>query len=392
MNNNLSLKEYILINIAFLICIPSIFTGFYLCKNYGFYESIIGIFLSGIIFFMISIFFGKLSINNPGKSTIEIVNNYFYELGIILSVIGISIPMTGWFSLQINLLTDSFKEFFNFNFYFLTIILGFLMTLSVLNGIKNIKIISNFSFLIKILIIFFIYQKFNYSFFLNSIPKLNLDKNLIFFMIASLINGIIDNPTITRYMQSFKEINIGSFFIYALFFPLIIFSGVFLAKIFPNLNFMESIYKIIDNNIWKYSVLIFMITGTFVINSANLFSAATAISSFKNFKISYLKSVILIGIIGTLLSCFNIIDYFSQTLDFISIITVSMGTILIFNDNLKNKFSKKSNTFQLILSIILTFLFSFLKLKFLTNYIFINSFLITLFVNIFTLIFYKTNK
>ena len=156
-------------------------------------------------------------------------------------------------------------------------------------------------------------------------------------------------------------------------------------KKFKNID--EHLRQINNNYIWKYSVFIFMIVGTFVINSANLFSAATAISSFKYFKISYIESIFLVGTIGTTIASFKIIDYFTQTLDLISIITVSMGTILIFNNSIKNKFSKNINTIQLIFGIFFSLLFSFLKFSFLTDYIFINSFLITFFINIITFIF-----
>lgn len=92
-------------------------------------------------------------------------------------------------------------------------------------------------------------------------------------------------------------------------------------------NILEAL-KRHENHMWNIWVASFLILAGWTTNNVNLYSSAICLQSiFKGF--SEKKSLLFVGMAGTILSSFDLLKHFEVTLDIIGIFIAAMGAVVL---------------------------------------------------------------
>ncbi len=381
----ISFKEITSLQLSMMICLPTIYIGFFTKTLFNFNSTILATISTGLIMFLLYIIMFFVSKDHPKKSTIEIASDVFSKSGLLLSILGMLITAIGWFALQINMVIGAITPFLKINESILILIISALIIFIVFNGITSIeKLTSIMAIPFSICIFFLIYKFWNTSFFyITDVITKNTSSGFFIpfsIILSSMINISFDMPVYYRYIKSFWTVFSMALIINLISFPIITFTGIIIASNNISPDFYDSIFSLSENYLIKILISILIFISVIPMNSGNLFSASTVLSSIGNFfKISYKKSVLILGIIGTTLAMCKFINNLVQYIDIICIIITSFGTIMIINflfikliEKYKISYQNKINSIVLFSSSIFGIL-SFLKFFEITKFAFLDA-------------------
>jgi hypothetical protein len=375
------------IQVGFLINLPALIFGYSIAELYNPLNALLGVFLAGIILFILSMIGYLLIEKYPNQNTVEVINHFFNPMGKKLAQFAFLIPMIGWYCIQLLIITQSLSNLM-INKNIIIISIGLIIMLIVFKGIEAISKFSNLCFIPMILTILFAILKIididilvnkwnNMDFFLISILKSSG------IAISSMIALVIDNPTFYQYAKTKKDAYISFFLLHVIFFPLVLSIGI-LFNIFKQGQSLPTFLFGLSNSMvyFLWICLFFLIIGI-TTNIANLISAAYSLEHLIN--INYKKAVLVIGFLGIVFSIFNLFDNFIHALDLINILTAGIFGLLLINLYLKirlTEVNKKINTNLLLISFLYGLLSSF-ELIVLTGFSFIDTFLFTILLTFF---------
>jgi purine-cytosine permease-like protein len=317
------------IQIGGVICLPVVMIGHILSQTYGFFSAVISIFIGNALLVLLGLVSAKMSYEK-GKTTVENAQDYFGEKGVAFFSIAMAVSLTGWFAIQLNVMSLGVLELFSMQHpspvtvFALNVLLGLLITGSLLYGMKGLNTLANIS--LPILIFTLVYALFTMEDSVE-VPVKVFSLAGVSPVIAMAIACIIDLPTYFRHARTSKDGMISIVIIFGAALPLLEILGVYLASGIAQGTILDVLSRN-NSTLWNMWIALFLILAGWTTNNLNLYSTIICLESiFK--KSSRLTLTLVGGAGGTLLSCMNLLDHLEIVLEFIGILVTSMGAVII---------------------------------------------------------------
>ncbi|MFW9875569.1 MAG: hypothetical protein ACFFG0_20900 [Candidatus Thorarchaeota archaeon] len=343
-----SWKQLASVQLGGVICLPIFFVGYMLAKNYGLTSAILAIIIGNLILLLMActvVFFSA----EHRKSTAQYAVDLFGSKGKCLFTGIIVLSMIAWFAIQLNILALSLQSLLKNSLFSSNLLIGLLITLVGTKGVRALTMLASISMPVLIFTI-------GYAIFQVSDSNIIVSNDTVVFsgismIIATAIAAIIDLPTFFRTTKGKKDSIIAVCILFGIALPLIEGVGVYLFMHNQGENFVEILMGASSSHMWKGWIALFLLLAGWTTNSANLYSASVSFEVIAS-KLSMPLRVIFIGITGTLISCFNILDNMAIVLDGMGIILGSIGAIMIIHFISKGAVNRNMNFIALALGII----------------------------------------
>ena len=317
------------IQIGGAICLPVIMIGHVLSQNYGFSSAILSILLGNGILLFLGLISAKMSYEKQ-KTTMENAKDYFGEKGVLFFSLTMILSLLGWYGIQLNMMSLSVLDLLSIdtkNSYFLNflnITLGLLVTLVALWGIRALNFLADIS--MPLLLSTLAYAMFTVD------KSDHISPHTLSFVgasavIAMAIAVVIDLPTFFRHAQTCKDAYLSIFLIFGVTLPILEIIGVYLASGQSGGTILD-VLKRQNGLTWNIWVASFLILAGWTTNNLNLYSGVICLEPLLK-KQSERMCTLLIGGLGTLLSCLNLLNHLEIVLDIMGIFITSMGTVII---------------------------------------------------------------
>lgn len=292
------------IQIGGAICLPVILIGSMLMKQYGWQSALVGIVIGNIFLFTLSVVYVVMTVRNR-KTTMENAKEYFGDSGGKLFSMMMALSLTGWFAVQLNLITIGLGQL-GLSFIGLNLLVGAVITITALRGIKSLQTLSDISvpFLIATLCC---------TLWKSDIKTIELPFTFsaISMVIAASIAAVVDLPTYFRHAKSERDGIIAVSVLFLLAIPLVEVSGIFLAT------------ELFENT-WMAP---FLILAGWTTNATNLYSNVACIgTAFPS--LSQKSRVFGAGLTGTALASFDVLDHFELALELMGTTVTAMGAVI----------------------------------------------------------------
>lgn len=316
------------IQIGGAICLPVIIIGQALYQTYGFTSAVVSILIGNFILLLLGLVSAKMSYEKR-KTTPENAVEYFGEKGVSFFALTMSLSLLGWFAIQLNMMSLSVLDLLSLDTSLtativFNLILGALITAAALYGIKAINLLADFSLPLLI-------GTLTYALFTTDQPLHPSSSFLSFggvsMVIAMNVAVVIDLPTYFRHAKSAKDGYISMGIIFGLALPLLEILGVYLAATSSGGSILD-VLKRSNGPLWNIWVALFLVLAAWTTNNLNLYSGVVCLESILK-AWSDKKRTLLFGGIGTIISCFNLLNHLELVLDVMGIFIVSMGTVII---------------------------------------------------------------
>jgi|694.fasta_scaffold35750_3 cytosine permease len=345
------------IQIGGTICLPVIIIGQTLSQTYGFYSAAAAIFLGNLLLLLLGFVSSKMSYERR-KNTMENARDFFGKWVVFLAF-SLLLCVLGWFAIQLNMMSLSVLDLFSikqsrtFWLFFSNLALGLIMTFAGLKGLKAINFLANVS--LPLLAFTLIYALFTAGKAAPAHEQLPFSLGGISLVMALAVGVVLDLPTFFRHAATRKDGYLSIFIIFGLSIPFLEMIGVYLANGMGGT--ILDVLKREDSFLWNIWIACFLILAGWTTNNLNLYSGVVCLESI--FENSSEKSRNLcLGLIGTALSCFNLINHLEVVLDGMGIFVSSMGSVILTSYLLYKQVNRgpASYIFAWIVGIIIGFL------------------------------------
>lgn len=322
------------IQIGGAICFPVIMIGQILFQTYGFYSSLIALILGNILLFLLALPTFLMSFKSK-LSTAENAKNYFGKNGAKIFALIISSCLIGWFAIQLNLISLSINETLTalgstkIPLVLLNLFFGLIITLFLSRGTDSLDKISSFTLpLLAATMAYSVYKAYNSGTAFSNMD-LSATFNGLSLILAGSIIAVADLPTYYRFAKSKKHGIISICILFLVAIPLIQFVGIYIASKNPGKNIIDLLSY--DGRLpWKLWVGLFLFFAGWTTNNTNLYSAAISFRSIlENW--SERLAIYIMGFLGTILACLNLLDHFEMALNLMGSTIVSMSAVVIVN-------------------------------------------------------------
>lgn len=320
------------VQIGGAICIPVLMVGEQLGRTYGFAYAAAAIGIGNALLFVIGMITANLSFETKAN-TVENARSFFGQAGTYLLAINMIIALTGWFAIQLNLISFSFVRSVALLFGYsithialINIVLGCAIIAVALYGIKALIKLSDITMPLLVgTLLYALYSAYVSGVQPNAVVLTSLSG--ISIVIATAIMAVIDIPTYYRFAKSKTDsfISIGLLFLFVL--PILELIGVYIALHSGGSNIVDVLTG--GNSIvWQLWVLFFLLFAGWTTNNANIYSATVALKTLLP-KFSYATRVICIGVIGIIASCFDVLNSFESVLNLMGIAVSAIGAVIV---------------------------------------------------------------
>ncbi|NGX63139.1 MAG: hypothetical protein KR126chlam6_00546 [Candidatus Anoxychlamydiales bacterium] len=348
-------RQILSIQIGGAICLPVIMIGQMIGSELGLKLGFVALGIGNAFLLALSIPMAIISYKKK-KPTSEITQSFFGKKTSKLFSVIFSITMLAWFSVQLNLISISIIEVITLmhlnihvNLILLNIVLGSIMSVAAIFGIKSLKVLASLS--VPILIGVLVYATISAPLPSFTMSSTSLKMASITTIIGANIVAVIDMPTYFQYAKSKKDSLIASLVLFGLALPILECVGLYLGASVPKGSLLTAL-------IANGSAIVGIFVGFFVIfagwttNNMNLYSGAiNSRGIFPNF--SYKVRVLLIGFIATIASCFSLINHLSIILAILGVSLSAIGAVCLtsylMNFFLKSELVKSQQTLNLII-------------------------------------------
>lgn len=321
-----SLWHLLCIQIGGAICLPVIMVGQMLAQSYGFLPALAMILGGNLLLLAYGLFSAKMGMGS-GKSTIELAVGRFGRYGPLLFGAIFLMSMLGWFAIQINVITESIVHVLpalHLSPLLCNLGLGALMTAVSACGIRGLRVLSQWS--LPLLVGTLAVAMFTVTGTIIP-PTLPFSVAGISLVIATAIGAVIDLPTYWRYARTHKEGLWAIAILFGIALPVIEFLGVYLGAHTGGGTVVGMLTQG-GGVLWSLWVALFLLVAGWTTNNTNLYSAGA--NSFALLpKLSFAQRTIVIGAMGTMLSCLNVLSHFTLALEMMGIMIASMGAVMV---------------------------------------------------------------
>ncbi len=318
------------IQIGGAICLPMIMVGHTLGQTYGLLSAWVAIALGNAVLLGLALLMFRISY--PGRfTTIEHASLYFGSKGILLLAFAMAFSMLGWFGIQLNVMSQSILEVMSaylgertFSPLWINMGLGCFITGVALYGIRAIHQLANMSLPILVLTL-------GYALYMQENAQIN--ETLPFswkgtsLIVAAAIAAVIDLPTYFRHARTAQDGWISLVLIFGITLPLIEATGVYLASHGAGDQLIDHL-KHPAYPWWNGWIALFLLLAGWTTNNTNLYSGAASLSLLFP-KLNEEKRMLGLGLVGTGISCFDLLAHFEKILDILGILLASMGAVIL---------------------------------------------------------------
>lgn len=317
-----------------IICLPVILLGHFLGKNYGWESSIVAIIAGNLFLFLISLVTSRAGIHWR-KSTAELSIDIFGKSGKSLFAAAMVISMVGWFAIQTSVITDSVCEFLcpivpdwiGRLKALINCLIGLAITLSSIKGMKSLAFIANVSLPVLILTLAYAVWRASESGPVHT-DSSELDLRGISVVVAAAAAAVIDLPTFFKEGKSQKDGVAAAFLTFGILLPMLEFIGIYLYFHFEADNVISTLSGSSPLPLLKMWIVLFLVLAGWTTNNANLYSASVSLKPIMPFS-NEKERLIVLGITGSSLSCFPIVNHMEVFLNVLGIVLGSMGAVMI---------------------------------------------------------------
>ena len=312
------------------ICLPVIMVGQLVCQKFGWLAALLGVGLGNVFLLFIGYLLASLSAYRP-QSTVQHAANYFGNQGRLLFASLMMLSMLGWFGIQLNVMSLCGQQLFNMlgiaaPALFLNIGLGIVVGCIMCFGMKAMKWLSYFA--TPLLGITLLYATFSTQ---GSIP-LAAPLTISWLGGLSLIVGaniaaVIDLPTFFRHAKSGRDARICILLLYGLIVPFIEMVGIYLSATTGGNSILE-VLQTGHGTLWMMWISCFVLLSGWATNNANLYSALTSSFSLPG-QFTPIKRTLALGLIGTVIACFNPLGNIEDVLDLLGVTIGGMGAVVL---------------------------------------------------------------
>jgi purine-cytosine permease-like protein len=314
---------------GFHICVSAIMVGYLIWKKVNF-ASLSSLMIASCASWILAMGFARLGVQQR-KVFSQLAVVQLGSIGAKICGFSFAVALSGWFAIQLNLMSETLCEMFPMLEYrAVNVLLGVGITLLILKEIVGIKKVAAASVPVLILALIYILYKTSQeavstlstaTFSKNAMP----DWTCVPLIIAFSIVGVIDTPTYASKCIDEKNAYLGISIIYLVLLPCIAFVGILLAIHNPHQDVVASIMHL-EGGWWPLFALIFLIFAGLTTNNGNLYSGIKALEPFSW---SYSHRVWLLGGLGTSISLFPIMEHLSDFLSSIVILNASLGGTIL---------------------------------------------------------------
>jgi len=317
------------IQVGGAICLPVIMIGQTLSQNYGFASAMIAILIGNILLLVLGVVSANMS-HAKQKTTVENAVEYFGQRGVSLFACAMIVTMVCWFGIQLNLMSISLIDLLPFATpapeltIAVNIVIGSLISVVALYGIRSLNILSNLSMPVLV-------GTLGYALFLKDGDAARITDPMslggISLVIAAAIGVIIDLPTYFRHARTKKDGIVSIILIFGVALPVIEFVGVYLAT-FSSEGTVLEVLKTKDGYLWNMWVALFLVLAGWTTNNTNLYSGVMSLEYLLP-KTSHTQRTLLFGAMATALSCLDLLNHLELMLDLLGVMLCSIGAVIL---------------------------------------------------------------
>jgi purine-cytosine permease-like protein len=314
------------------LCLPTIMVGQMLCEKYGWQGALATIAVGNAILLMIAIVYVCMIVEKR-QSTLQHALETFGKRFLPLFGILLFLSLLIWFSFNVNIMSITVQKVFEkwsgtmlFSSYnFFNFILGVILSIFMLGGIKTLRVLTNISVPVLLIIL------------LCSLFKVRPD-SAIYLPVSSGLEGvsliigfeilyIVDLSMFFQSKESHRDGIIAMACLYGVCIPIVEAFGVYLFYATGGITIID--FVMLDSDISSYVVTaIFLIFSGWAISNINLYSASIN-SAFLLPRWSFKQRTLLLGAVGSILACFDPMEYFDFLLKFSGIALGAMGAVIL---------------------------------------------------------------
>lgn len=319
------------IQIGGAICMPVLMIGEQLGRAYGFGFAAAAILIGNGLLFILGMFMANMSFDTKAN-TVENARSYLGTAGIWLLAFNMIISLTGWFAIQLNLISLSIIKGvalicgYNLSVTLVNILLGTLIVLVALFGIKALIRLADITMPLLVgTLIYAIYNAWAYG--ISAVAPIQSSLHGISLVFATAIMAVIDIPTYYRFARTRIEsfVSIGLLFLIVL--PVLQLIGVYIV-LHSGGNTLVDVLTNGGGLLWQLWVLFFLVFAGWTTNNANLYSATIALQTLFP-RISYIICTLIIGGLGIVASCFDLLSSFESVLTMMSMMISAIGGVIV---------------------------------------------------------------
>ncbi len=318
-----------LIQVSGYVSLPALMIGFMLCQNYGFGTACSSIVVANLLLALLAIPIANNALIHRQTSS-ERVEFLFGKNAGKISSLALALALVGWFAINVEAASKTLPSSIYNN-----ILIGGFITLAVSYGIESLRKIASlivpiFGFaVLSSLILLLEGSAISLSIALPSI-------NAVMIAFAAPFTILFDLPTYYRFAKS-KFDSIASIVI-SLFIIMsaLQFVGCLFCIIANGQGDIVSTLVNLESSELSALNIASIVLGTIIVNNCNLYSASANLNVLLP-KLSFKTHVLLLGIIGTILSYFQLMENLAVTLDAITVLIASITSLLILEAVLRTK-------------------------------------------------------
>lgn len=347
---SLSWWQMSIIKVAGMVCLPVLIVGSEIGKKYGLVQAALAILLGNLCLFLLGLAKCNMAVRNK-CNTMENASNYFGVSGTKLFSLNIIVSLIGWFAIQLNIISLSLEKavslLSNNSFTLPTLsynlFLGTCITMVALYGIKGLNRLASICAPLLIATVGYSLYAVSKQGMPVTIAPFQYSFQGISLVIATAITAIIDLPTYYRFSRSKRDGQLSLFITFIIALPILEFAGSYIATKIPGDNFVD-VLSGVGGPMWQLWIAFFLIFAGWTTNNTNLYSAAVALEQLV-WKKNSVARYVLVGAVGTALSCLNLISSFAPILNAMGILVSSMGAVIICNYGFNQIFDKNVNEY-----------------------------------------------
>jgi len=321
-----------MINGALAFSVPGLITGLEIGQSIGIAQGIFAFLLGGLILSIMGAVTGLVGMHNrlTACMTMKFV---FGSTGANILSFAFVLSLLGWYGVNIDLFSrvtqELWQQLFDYSpqIWLLEIIAGVLITLTTIWGFKLLERISTlFIPLLFLVIAYMLYQSLGYQSenVVNQVDNGFTFGEAVSAVVGSFIVSVVLMPDFTRYSASKKDTVVASFLPFFL-----LSSFVYLASAMAGLAVGESDVLVVMLTLGLGSFAFFLlIISSWTTNVINLYSASLGLNAIKP-KMKEWHIIIFAGVLGTIISSFNLLDNFIDFLFSLSIIFTPVAAIYV---------------------------------------------------------------
>ncbi|WP_077341758.1 cytosine permease [Pseudocolwellia agarivorans] len=324
-----------MINGGLAFAVPGLITGLEIGKGLGLEQSIYAFILGGFILSVLGYVTGLVGMYNRLASCM-MMKFVFGRVGANILSLAFVLSLLGWYGVNIDVFSKVIQELiqdtcdYTATIWLLEIVIGVLITLTTILGFKLLEKLS--SLLVPVLfliVIYMLYQSMGYSANELNIPTETTNFTFgeaVSAVVGSFIVSVVLMPDFTRFSATKK--------------------GTFIASFLPFLFINNFVYivaaiaglAVVNNDVLQVMLalglggfaFVLLITSGWVTSVINLYSSALGLNAITR-KWPEWKVIIFVGILGTFIASFNLLDNFTSFLFGLSTIFTPVAAIYVID-------------------------------------------------------------